>query len=220
METKKQKFKDKEFTVIKGSVHPEYSYFTFEKEEIDFRDVYWNIQKDDVVFDVGASYGTYTLSAAVMGANVFSFEPEKTVHCDLVQNILINKFEDNCLALNLGLWRDDTVIDMKEYAPHWPEQTITEKYQATSLDAICEKYNISKLDWVKIDVEGAEEHVIIGGLKTITKYKPNLIIECHTFLDSELVDKIKALLLSVVNYEFEEVARPPCIMLCCKYGDK
>lgn len=217
METKKQKFKDKEFTVIKGSVHPEYSYFTFEKEEIEFRDAYWNIQKDDVVFDVGASYGTYTLSAASMGATVFSFEPEKTVHCDLVQNILINKFEDKCLALNLGLWRDDTVIDMKEYAPHWPQHTITEKYQATSLDAICEKYNVSRLDWIKIDVEGAEENVVIGGLKSIIKYKPNLIIECHTFLDPELVNKIKTLLSLVVNYEFEEVPRPPCIMLCCKY---
>lgn len=217
METKKQTFKDKEFTVIKGSMHPEYSYFTFEGEERDFRDTYWDIKDRDVVFDVGASYGTYTLSARSVGATVYSFEPEKGVYCDLLNNVLINKFEDKCFAINMGLWSSGTVIDMKEYAPHWPTQTITDKYQATSLDIFFESNNMSKLDWVKIDVEGAEEHVIIGGLKTIAKYKPNLIIECHTFLDSELTNKIKTLLSSVVDYEYEEVLRPPCVMLCCKH---
>ncbi len=220
METKKQTFKDKEFTVIKGSVHPEYSYFTFEGEERDFRDVYWDVKDGDVVFDIGASYGTYTLSARAIGATVYSFEPEKTVYCDLVNNILINKFEDKCFAINMGLWSSGTIIDMKEYAPHWPEQTISGKYDATSLDIIFENNNINKLDWMKIDVEGAEEHVVTGGLNTIAKYKPNLIIECHTFLDPELTNKVKILLSSVVDYEFEEVSRPPCVMLCCKAKER
>lgn len=221
METKQQTFKDKEFTVIKGSVHPEYSYFTFEGEERDFRDAYWDIKEGDVVFDVGASYGTYTLSARAMGATVYSFEPEKTIYHDLVNNILINKFEDKCMAINMGLWSEGAVIDMKQYAPHWPQQTISENYQATSLDIIFESNNnLTKLDWMKIDVEGAEEHVVRGGLKTIGKYKPNLIIECHTFLDAGLTDKIKTLLSSVADYEFEEVSRPPCVMLCAKQKDK
>jgi len=217
METKKQTFKDKEFTVIKGNMHPEYSYFTFEGEEREFRDAYWNVQEGNVVFDVGASYGTYTLSACAMGAFVYAFEPEKSIFYDLSNNILINKFEHKCLAVNMALWSEGAAIDMKQYAPHWPQQTITENYQATSLDIIYESNNtLVKLDWMKIDVEGAEEHVVRGGLKTIAKYKPNLIIECHTFLDPELTNKIKAMLSSVANYEFEEVSRPPCVMLCAK----
>lgn len=216
METKKQTFKDKEFTVIKGSVHPEYSYFTFEGEERDFRDTFWDIKENDVVFDIGASYGTYTLSARSIGATVYSFEPEQTIYRDLVNNVLINNFEDKCFVSNFGLWSSNTSIDMTHYAPHWSKQTISGNYVAVTLDQITQDNEITKIDWMKIDVEGAEEEVIKGALQSIAKFKPNMIIECHTFLDPELKSKVINLISSIANYDFEDIQRDPCVMLLCK----
>lgn len=216
MEHKEQSFKGKTFRVIKGSTHPEYSYFTFEQEESDFRNQYWNIAEGDVVLDIGSSYGAYALTACAVGATVHAFEPETSVFYDLVNNITINNWHGKCFARNMGLWSSVASVDMKSYAPHWPQQTITSDYSMTTVDKFVEDNNISKVDWMKVDVEGAEEHVIKGALNTIKKFRPKLIIECHVFLNSDIKDNVKALLASVQNYELEEVSRPPCIMLVSK----
>lgn len=213
-EIKTQYFRDKQFQVQKGSTHPEYSFATFDTEEKSFREQYWNIKENDVVFDIGASYGAYTLAACSMGAFVFSFEPEPSVYPDLVANINLNKF-DKCFHKNIGLWSATTTVDMKQYAPHWAPQTITSDYIVTTIDEIMNNNNIQKLDWIKIDVEGAEENVIHGGLMSINKFVPNMIIECHTFLNSDITKNIKTILTRLNKYNFEEIGRDPCIMLIC-----
>ena len=38
---------------------------------------------------------------------------------------------------------------------------------------------LTKCDFIKIDVEGYEEHVINGGINTIKKYKPIIVLECY-----------------------------------------
>lgn len=216
MQIKEQSFRGHSFKVCRGTTHPEYSYHTFELEEHDFRDKYWNIKNGDVVIDIGASYGSYSLSACAMGATVYCFEPEKTVFVDLVNNVIINGWETKCFPSNIGLWSYKTSVDMKQYAPHWPQATITSLYNVETIDNIVEDNRLDKLNWMKIDVEGAEVHVVQGGLKAIQKFKPNLIIECHTFLNAKLKDSVKELLSSVCNYEYEEIDRDPCIMLLAK----
>ena len=206
-------FRDKEFQVVKGLTHPDYSYHTFEREEHEFRNKYWNIQSDDIVYDIGASYGSYTLTACVMGATVYAFEPEKTVFPDLVHNIGINNWHSKCFPMNIGMWSSEVLLDMKTYAPHWPAYTISDDYQMKTIDDISNLTQIIKLDWMKIDIEGAEEEAIKGGLKTIGKFRPKLIIECHIFLDQELANKVKKL-ISPYNYYFDEIIREPAITIC------
>lgn len=78
MEIRTISFKGKEFKIIKGSTHPDYSFDTFDKEEHEFRNKYWNIQDGDVVFDIGSSYGSYALTACAAGAEkVYAFELKK-----------------------------------------------------------------------------------------------------------------------------------------------
>lgn len=212
-ETKDQYFKGKRFFVVRGTTHPQYSYDTFELEEKDFREKYWDPQPNQVVFDIGTSYGSYTMAALVSGATVYCFEPEKTVFDDLLKNIQLNNWQNKCFPANMGMWSEITYKNMKTYAPHWPEQTITSDYFMHTIDDYTKSINLEKLDLMKIDVEGAEVEVIKGGLKTLEKFKPNLIVECHNFLDDTLSQKVKELL---PFYEFEEISRPPCLMLVSK----
>jgi len=208
-----QYFRDKEFTVLMGSTHPAYSIATFDTEEKDFREQYWDVKSGDIVFDIGASYGAYTLSACSMGATVYTFEPESSVYCDLVNNINVNNWIDRCFPQNMGLWSSATTVDMKMYAPHWPPQTITTDYKVKTIDEVVVEQNIKKIDWMKIDVEGAEEHVIQGGLESINKFCPKMIIECHTFLNNDILPNIKKTLEALDKYTFIEIERDPCIML-------
>lgn len=204
--------------MTRGALHPEFSFYTFEEEERDIREQHWNVQEGDVVVDVGASYGSYTLTACAMGAKmVYAFEPERLVYHDLVRNLEINEgFANRALPLNFGLWSELGSIGFETYAPHWPRHTISEPYSMDTLDRIVllEVLKLDRLDWIKIDVEGAEEQVLLGGAETVRRFHPKMLVECHTFLDPGLKDRVTSLLQSIhPDYAFQEVDRPPCTML-------
>lgn len=210
------KFKEKTFIVDQGTTHPAYSLFTFTDEEAEFRNKYWNITDGDVVIDVGSSYGSYALTACVMGATVYCFEPESTVYQDLVKNINLNNWNSKCIAYNCALWDSVQEVDMRQYATHWPAQTITSKYMANTLDNIVVNKQISKIDWIKIDVEGVEEKVLKGAANTISQFTPNLIIECHNFIDADISKRVKDFINTLGEYDIQEVNRDPCIMIIAK----
>ncbi|MDR3319858.1 MAG: FkbM family methyltransferase [Desulfovibrio sp.] len=46
----------------------------------------------------------------------------------------------------------------------------------TTIDTIVSQYNIKKVDMIKLHVEGAEEKSLLGGIKTIVKNRPKLLI--------------------------------------------
>jgi FkbM family methyltransferase len=197
-------FLGKTFRMLAGSTHPAYSLNCFELEEADFRAAYFRPSAGQVFVDVGASYGAYSLSAAAHGAEVHAFEPETSVFVDLKRNAEANGFE---ISLhNSGLWDGDDVVDMSSYAPHWPPGTISAPFRMLTLDS----FRLPRLDWLKVDVEGAEERVLRGARETIARCRPRVIVECHTFLDPALTEKCVALL---GGYSIETVDRPPCVMI-------
>ena len=52
----------------------------------------------------------------------------------------------------------------------------SEIVKVETLDDSCEKYGIEKIDFLKIDVQGAEMDVILGGKKTLFKSKKCIIL--------------------------------------------
>ena len=62
--------------------------------------------------------------------------------------------------------------------------------KATTLDNIFEKFNMKRIHILKIDVEGAEVDVLIGGKKALKKTE-KIVLECHS---DELREKVKKLL--------------------------
>ncbi len=205
-----------EFQFLPGRTHPQYSIDTFLADEKAFREQYWDVKPGDVVVDAGASYGAYALSASAAGAlTVHAFEPERSVYVDLAQNIIANGWSASCLAHNRGLWDANEWVDMGTYAPHWPAQTISGTYEMVRLD---DAVRLPHLDWFKLDVEGAEVHALRGAMDTLTRFKPRVIVECHVFLDPNLLPQCKALLTMAGITGLEEIPRNngECVMLVSK----
>lgn len=206
-------FRGHEFRVQEGSVHPAYSLAIFSEggEEHDFREAHWRPEPGQFVVDIGASYGAYALTAAACGAKVLAFEPEPTVAVDLERNVALNP------SLDVEVRRDalgsgEGEIDMREYAAHWPQQTISGPYKARTLDS----FELGRCDLLKCDVEGFEVEVLKGAMATLKRCRPTCIIEVHEFIDAGLLQACVNLIGEAGYLNYSIIARPPCSMLIAR----
>jgi len=176
------------------------------------------IKKDDVVFDVGANIGIYSLVASkTIGQNgkVYSFEPADRAHSCLLKNIEINKFK-NIVPIKKGVSNYSgnatfNVCDDDAYNSlgNEPMRKIikTEKISVVTIDDFVKENNIKKVDVIKVDTEGAEYLVFKGADKTLRKHKPVLLFEYNRSVVKgysnslgDLTDLIKS--LDYALYEF------------------
>jgi hypothetical protein len=79
--------------------------------------------------------------------------------------------------------------------------------QTISLDRFCEANQVLP-DFLKIDVEGAEYDVLIGGRETIGRSQPTMLIELHHF-DGDLAANRVPDLLSKWNYRIQWLEKWP-----------
>ena len=47
------------------------------------------------------------------------------------------------------------------------------------LDSVLLAYNLSKVDWIKVDTGGSEPEVLLGALRTIELYRPKILLGHH-----------------------------------------
>lgn len=145
-------------------------------------------QKGDIVFDIGAHIGIYTLMAAKsIGKKglVIAFEPDCENFQLLKKNVEANGFK-NVKLINAALGKTKTRrVFYISINPLWssfsPPINISERklVQVTTLDNVMEELCLSHVDWVKIDVEGWELNVLEGGKNTISNYAKRIIIETN-----------------------------------------
>ena len=179
------------------------SWFTHVDEHAQ-RERFWSrIAKGDVVMDVGAASGSYTLPALARGAaHVYAVAPEQKGVEDWSSDILllsldINGWRGRCSVLPFGLWSDTgwLVVFEHERMPefHAPnEDPPPDRAMAvTTLDAVDrETLKLERLDWMKIDVEGGEVEVLCGARKTLARLRPRLVVEAHLFKDPHMEAKV------------------------------
>lgn len=191
-----------------GSKRPDWLMQSFELE-VDLRNRWWTIGKGDVVVDVGAGYGSYTLTALASGAlMVMSIEPGKMELFDLVTNVGINGYATRCLPINVmaghseawGFYYPDT--HSSTHQEGLPEERII-----ASVDYLLKSYNFPPVNWVKIDVDGAEEHVLRGMTTTLGKDRPRLLIENHVALVPDVDKKLRSVLIPLGYVEEQVVGK-------------
>jgi FkbM family methyltransferase len=132
--------------------------------------------------DLGGFVGTVAIWAAKRGANVIVAEPMKR-HAELLgRNCFLNGVADKVRLIPAAFGDHVGTVKMEHH--HFASQ-ISHKgdieVEATTIDH--ELSGIDRLDVIKIDVEGAECEVINGGLKTIQKFRPKIVIEVHSHMD-------------------------------------
>ena len=143
----------------------------------------------DVVIDVGAFIGRYAITAAkAVGPDglVVAIEPHPTNFKILMKNVRLNRL-NNVICLNCAAWDRDGHLTLYESAWSGHHSLLAQvakgyiKVRAKKLDSIAEELGLGKVDWAKIDVEGAELRVL-KGMRNILRQnrgRLKLMIEVH-----------------------------------------
>lgn len=186
-----------------SAYHP--SFWSF-LDEMDVRAEWWHPRVGDVVCDVGADYGSYTLPALAAEAIVYAWSPafktsEPFEAMVLGRSAKENGFQDSLYLERCGLWSKQGWLSASDWSKlaEWssgvPDGDVT--FQVTRLDS----YRLGP-QWLKIDAEGAELHILQGGEQTIRRHKPRILLEHHLHIDPECAAKCTAFLESLgVGYK-------------------
>jgi len=174
-------------------------------------------KEKEIVFDVGANIGLYTIRQGMRAINgrVFSFEPNCEAFRRLLRNIEINNLH-NIIAFNKALWRERGKVFLSEVTGSTTTSTCCSapslelsEVEAITLDEVVEEYAIDTIHIMKIDVEGSELDVLQGGGKALD-YTEKLMMECHS---QALKKRVEELLFEKGFTKVREVNRKPDLYL-------
>src|SRR5215204_7240088 len=176
-------------------------------------------KEGDIVVDIGAHMGRYTIiSSKRVGANgkVVAIEAHPSNFEMLKSNIKLNQLT-NVIPLNYAAYSKETKINLylpDEESGYTMHHSIMSNYvftkykdktedkfvevSANTLDYLLQLTEITDVNWVKIDVEGAEFEVLKGASNVLSKSKDiALLIEVHG------LDNHRPILEFVSSYNFK-----------------
>lgn len=147
------------------------------------------VQPGWVVVDVGANIGYFTLLFARKvgpAGQVHAFEPAAVTAASLLRNIALNR-PTNVWTYRMALanrrgkaslrrGRADNAGQTHLAAPGDPGDEST---PVTTLDAFVEEQGLTRLDFVKVDIEGAEAAFVAGAACTLARFRPAIMIEIN-----------------------------------------
>ena len=158
-----------------------------------------------VILDIGAHIGLSAVyfAARYPHAQVIALEPEVSNYSMLVRNS--NSFP-NIIPINRGLWNkctklllEDSSVDTWSY--RFIESASDSAIPAVSVPDLIKEFNLTSIDVLKLDIEGAEIEVLSDSSNWMGLVN-TLVIELHDRFRPGCSDVFEA---SLINYEYERV---------------
>jgi len=139
------------------------------------------------ILDIGAQSGCFSLAAKFYSnTKWFSFEPDSLNYSLLIDNLKLNSIQnvktyqqalsDNLGEKDLNICSNHRGLNTlgNNLTRFSKENLIKEKVILNTIDNL---FLNTRIDLIKIDTEGSEYDILVGGLKTIQKYKPLILLE-------------------------------------------
>ena len=167
------------------------------------------LPRGSVIIDGGANAGFFTIPVANRvqgrGHKLISFEPQQMLHRALSGSLALNDI-DFCDLYHAGLGESPGVAIVPPTDYGKPQDfgmiQISQQGNGTPVEIMTiDGFNLDRLDFIKLDVEGYECAALLGGAQTIQKYRPYIWVEF--FITG--IDPIKQVLHAVPDYAFFKV---------------
>jgi FkbM family methyltransferase len=186
----------------------------------------YELKPGDVVVDCGAYIGVFTMYAAkIIGeqGKVIAFEPDPVNYERLSKNLEMNNIH-NVILLNKATWSSSgkmkfdsrglgvsTLFVDKSKSPiirNAEEAKSVIEVPIVTLDEELGSLGVKKVDFIKMDIEGAEIETVKGARKTLGKYDVRLAIASNHIVDGQFRRFALEKLFPELGYE-AETGYPP-----------
>lgn len=164
---------------------PDFNYYQY----------FYKVKANDFILDAGANCGHLSIFFSKLigkGGIVYAFEPDKFNIERIENNRKLNKdLADNIKIEELLIWNENKLVDFYEAgtvgsSAVWiPDTDKLVQKEAVRIDDWVVKNNIKKLDFIKMDIEGAEIEALDGCVQTIENLKPNFAIASYHIVDGD-----------------------------------
>lgn len=136
------------------------------------------------VMDIGARVGLHTMRLKKLAGRegkVFAIEPDEKTFSILLKNAGLNNFS--------------IIAENKAFADKDKDHEIT-------LDSYVREKRIGRLDFIKLDTDGFEYQIVKGGIDTLKRFKPVMVVEFNKkSLENGSLEQMLGLLKSL-GYSF------------------
>lgn len=140
-----------------------------------------NIEEKDRVVDAGAYPGEFTIYAAKNGAEIIAIEPDSQNAKELRENIRLNGLSDKVDVIEKGLWDQKARKKMERDVQFGLGSKVKDGgklvIELDTLDNICSDHG--PVDFVKMDIEGAEMKALEGAENVIEEGAPEFAIATY-----------------------------------------
>ncbi|AEF19956.1 MULTISPECIES: FkbM family methyltransferase [unclassified Hydrogenobaculum] len=151
------------------------------EEDYAYPDINFDVEEGDVVFDCGANSSKdayinclYFAKKAGKNGKVYAFEPIPRIYNELLEDV---KGFENIIPVNKGVSDRKQTVYFKDLGGGSRIDTAGDiEVELISIDEFVKEHNIPKVDFIKMDIEGAELDALKGAINTIKTFKPKLAI--------------------------------------------
>jgi len=166
----------------------------------------------DVVFDCGAYCGmcTYYFSKLVgPTGKVYAFEPDEDNYQIVLSNIRKHHL-DNVVLVKKGLYSHSTTLafsnrgsGLSKLAGNQTHLVNVSSIEVVSLADAYAQFNLTHLDFVKMDIEGTELEVIWGAKEFLKDKNVRFAIASYHYRDGEQTYKTLEKIFTEIGYKSE-----------------
>ena len=151
------------------------------------------VQPRDVVLDCGANVGVFTREALADGTRlVVAIEPApENVEC-LRRNFADEIGKGRVIVVPKGVWNKDDILPLRIDAGNSARDSFVGsfgpalaevKVPLVTIDELAAELKLERVDFIKLDIEGAEKQAVSGAKNTLAKYHPRLAIAMEHLAD-------------------------------------
>ena len=151
------------------------------EEEYSYKEINFDVEEGDIVLDCGANSSKsgglnciYFAKKAGINGKVYAFEPIPRIYNELLEDV---KGFENIIPVNKGVSDRRQQAYFEDFSARSKVSNSGNiKVELTTIDDFVREKNIPKVDFIKMDIEGAELDALKGAINTIKTFKPKLAI--------------------------------------------
>ncbi len=146
------------------------------------------VKTGNTILDIGANVGVFSLLGSKLVGDtgkVYAFEPSQATFTALTDNLTLNNIK-NVYPLRIALSDTEGLIhlgsveyDALNFIDIKNKNATGEVVEMTTLDRCLKDNHLSKIDFIKIDIEGAELLCFKGATEMLKNAPPTIIMECN-----------------------------------------